>query len=118
MRYNPYTGEHQALQEQFSALPELMRPIVLLASLSELPTVLATQAPSVLFDRSIGRNALGREPDKVATVQYLAKLLRELEGLVLVKIVPRHAQRLYCSLDTTKLDADLSERIVATEEAI
>jgi putative ATPase len=111
-------ADTNALQEQFSALPELMRPIVLSATLSELPSVLATQAPSVLFDRIIGRNALVREPDKVATVKCLAKLLRQSGVLVLAEIVPRHAQRLYCLLDSTKLNADLYERLVAAEEAI
>jgi len=53
-----------------------MRPIVLPATLTELPGVLATQAPDVRFDRILGRNALVREPDKVAIIHRLAKLLR------------------------------------------
>jgi len=40
------------LQEQAAALPELMRPIVLPATLTE---VIATQAPDVRFDRILGR---------------------------------------------------------------
>jgi putative ATPase len=107
-----------ALQEQFSALPELIRPIVLSATLSELPTVLATHAPNVLFDRIIGRNALIHEPDKVATVKNLAKLLLPSGVLLLAETVPRHTQRLYRLLDPTKLNADLYERLVAAEEAI
>jgi len=37
--------------------------------LTELPAVLAAQAPDVRFDRMIGRNALMREPDKAATAK-------------------------------------------------
>ncbi len=100
----------KALQEQAVALPELMRPIVLPATLTELPSVLATQAPNVLFDRIIGRNALVHEPDKVATAQLLASLLRS-GVLVLAETIPRHTQRLYRLLDSTKLDADLYEQL-------
>ncbi len=107
-----------ALQEQFSVLPELMRPIVLSATLAELPTVLATYSPNVLFDRIIGRNALVHEPDKVATVRQLAKLLLQSGVLVLVETVPRHTQRLYRLLDPTKLNPGLYERLIAAEEAI
>ena len=111
-------ADTNALQEQAAALPELMRPTVLSATLTELPAVLATQAPDVRFDRILGRNALVREPDKVATIQRLAKLLRHSGVLVLAETVPRHTQRLYSLLDPTKLDADLYERLVAAEEAI
>ncbi len=111
-------ADTKALQEQAAALPELMRPIVLHATLTELPAVLATQAPDVRFDRILGRNALVREPDKVATIHRLAKLLRHSGVLVLAETVPRHTQRLYRLLDPTKLDADLYERLVAAEEAI
>lgn len=111
-------ADTKALQEQAAALPELIRPIVLHATLTELPAVLATQAPDVRFDRILGRNALVREPDKVATIHRLAKLLRHSGVLVLAETVPRHTQRLYRLLDPTKLDADLYERLVAAEEAI
>jgi putative ATPase len=107
-----------ALQEQFSALPELIRPIVLSATLTELQTVLATYSPNVLFDRIIGRNALVHELDKVAIIKNLAKLLLQSGVLILAEIVPRHTQRLYRLLDPTKLNADLYERLVAAEEAI
>jgi len=71
-----------------------MRPIVLPATLTELPGVLATQAPDVRFDRILGRNALVREPDKVAIIHRLAKLLRH-SGYLCLETVPRHTQRLY-----------------------
>lgn len=110
--------DSNALQEQFSALPELIRPIVLSATWSELPTVLANHSPNVLFDRIIGRNALVHQTDKVATVRHLAKLLLQTGVLVLAETVPRHMQRLYGLLDPTRLNDDLYERLVAAEEAI
>jgi len=113
-----HTPSDTALQEQAAALPELMRPIVLPATLTELPGVLATQAPDVRFDRILGRNALVREPDKVAIIHRLAKLLRHSGYLCWWRrcLVIRNGFIAY--LDPTKLDADLYERLVAAEEAI
>jgi putative ATPase len=110
--------QSKALEEQFAALPELMRPIVLSATLTELPTILSHQAPDVLFDRILGRNALMSEVDKVATIKQLVKLLRPSGVLVLAETVPRHTQRLYHLVDRAKLNLDLYERLVAAEEAI
>jgi putative ATPase len=110
--------EAKAIQEQATVLPELIRPVVLPATLTELANVLATRAPDVLFDRIFGRNALGREPDKVATVRQLVKLLRPSGVLVLAETIPRHAQRLYRLLDPKQLNPDLYERLVQAEEAI
>jgi putative ATPase len=107
-----------ALQEQASALPELIRPVVLLTTFTELPAVLAAQAPDVRFDRMIGRNALMREPDKVAAARLLAELLQQSGVLVLAETVPRYTQRLYRLLDPQQLDIDLYQRLVVAEEAI
>jgi len=71
-----------------------------IATLTELPGVLATQAPDVRFDRILGRNALVREPDKVAIIHRLAKLLRH-SGYLCWGQLPRHTQRLYRLLDPT-----------------
>lgn len=110
--------ESNALQEQFAVLPELMRPIVLPATLTELPIVLSHQAPDVLFDRIIGRNALMYEVDKVATVKHLVKLLKPSGVIVVAQTVPHHTQRLYRLVESAKLNLDLYERLVAAEEAI
>lgn len=110
--------EALAIQEQAKVLPELVRPVVLPATLTQLPDTLAVRAPNVLFDRIVGRNVIGREPNKIAIVQQLVKLLQPSGVLVLAETIPRHAQRLYRLLDATKLDADLYERLVEAEEAI
>ena len=110
--------EADALLEQAAALPQLIRPTVLAATLNELPLVLASFAPSLKFDYIIGRNALLTQPDKATTIKCLVKLL-QLDGvLVLAEGIPRHAQRLYHLLERAKLDADLYEKLVAAEETI
>ncbi|MFH7026462.1 MAG: AAA family ATPase [Heteroscytonema crispum UTEX LB 1556] len=103
-----------ALEEQAAALPELIRPIILQAALTLLPA----QIDSVKFDRIIGRNALFSEPDKVAAVKILAKLLQPEGMLILAETVPRYTQRFYKLLDAKKFNADLYERLVSAEEAI
>jgi putative ATPase len=112
------SAEAVALQEQVSALPELKRPFLLTATLTELPEVLATQVPDIRFNCIIGRNALIHEPEKGAAAKVLAQLLQQTGVLVLAETVPRHTQRLYRLLEKSKLDADLYQRLVAAEEAI
>lgn len=107
-----------ALQEQAAALPELMRPIAIQSTLTQLAEVLATQGNPVRFDRIIGRNAIVREPDKIAIARKLAHLLSEGGAIVLAETVPRHTQRLYCAIDLTQLTPTLSDLWVAAEEAI
>jgi len=107
-----------ALQEQATALPELMRPMVLKAKVKELPGVLTTQARDVRFDCIIGRNVLLHEVDKAAAVKLLVPWLRHRGVIVLAETVASHTQRLYRLLDKTNLEADLYQRLVAAEEAI
>jgi putative ATPase len=111
-------NDAKALQEQATALPELMHPTVLTAPISELPDVLATQPPNLRFDCIIGRNALLYEADKFTTAQTLAQLLPQSGRLVLAETVPRHTQRLYKLLDPNKLNADLYEQLIIAEETI
>jgi putative ATPase len=112
------SAEAVALQEQVAALPLLKRPVVLSATLTELPEVLATQVPDIRFDCIIGRNALIHELEKGAAAKLLAQLLQQSGVLVLAETVPRHTQRLYRLLEKSKLDAELYQRLVAAEEAI
>jgi putative ATPase len=112
------SAEAVALREQVAALPELKRPFLLTATLTELPKVLANQAPDIRFDCLIGRNALIHQPDKPAAAKLLAQLLQQSGVLVLAETVPRYTQRLYRLLEKSKLDTELYERLVAAEEAI
>jgi putative ATPase len=102
-------GDGNALVEQAAALPELMRPIILTG---------LTELADIQFDRIIGRNVLMDEPDKTATVEIIAKLLRPEGMLILAETIPRHTQRLYRLLDEKKIDEDLYQRLVIAEEDI
>jgi len=107
-----------ALQEQAAALPELMRPVILAAPISQLSEVLAQKAANVQFDCIMGRNALMPEPDKLQAAQTLAKIILPEGKLVLAETVPRYTQRLYRLLPANALDKKLYERLVDAEEAI
>lgn len=65
--------------EQSKVLPKLTRPIVIHPSLSEIPE-------EIKFDRIIGRNALGKEVDKLKIVLDLVKLLNEDGKIILGKL--------------------------------
>ncbi|AFZ11675.1 Recombination protein MgsA [Crinalium epipsammum PCC 9333] len=112
------TADEEAIVEQATSLPELMRPIVLQSALTQLPEILAAQAADVKFDRIIGRNALLHESDKLTVIKLLASLLQDSGEIVLAETVAKHTQRLYCLLDISKLDADLCDRLITAEEAI
>ena len=112
------TTETNAMTQQAAALPELTRPIVLQASLAELPTVLQTQANDMRFDHIMGRNALMREVDKAGIVRSLLQWLQPNGMITLAESLPRQAQRLYRLLDPTWLSAKLYQKLITSEEAI
>ncbi|MBD2214526.1 AAA family ATPase [Nostoc linckia FACHB-104] len=107
-----------ALIEQAAALPQLMRPVILNAQITELPAVLASQTPGVIFDYIIGRNVLFAQTDKASAAQILAKLLPSSGKILLAESIPRHTQRLYRLIEPEKLDKKLYQRLVTAEEAI
>lgn len=100
-----------ALIEQSKVLPELTRPIVIHPSLSEIPE-------EIKFDRIIGRNALGKEVDKLKIVLDLVKLLNEDGKIILGEAIPRRSQRLYNLLDKIWLSEKLFNKLVVAEEAV
>ncbi len=108
----------EALNEQAAILPELLRPIVLTTTLSELPNLLAQQAQDIRFDCIMGRNALMSEIDKVGIVENLIPWLNTEGVLVLAETVPRHTQRLYALLQPAWLPSELLEKLTTAEEAI
>ncbi|MBD2342479.1 AAA family ATPase [Calothrix sp. FACHB-156] len=107
-----------ALIEQAAALPELMRPVILNAQINELPAVLASQTPGVIFDYIIGRNVLFAQPDKASATQIIAKLLPSSGKILLAESIPRHTQRLYRLIEPEKFNKKLYQRLVTAEEAI
>ncbi|MUG92906.1 AAA family ATPase [Scytonema sp. UIC 10036] len=107
-----------ALLEQATALPELRRPVVLQATLNELPDVLRANTPNVKFDRIIGRNILMHEVDRVTVAQTLAKFLQPEGMVVLAETIPRHTQRLYRLLEPKKVGVRFYEKLGVAEERI
>ncbi len=110
--------EAQALSEQAATLPELLRPIVLIANSNKLPTVLAKKAKDIRFDCIMGRNALISETDKVKVVKSLILWLSADGVLVLAETVPRHTQRLYDLLQPAWLPSELWKKLKLAESAI
>ena len=111
-------ADAQALAQQAATLPELVRPIILNTSLSELPNCLANLTEKVKFDRIIGRNVLMKEAEKSSLVQALVKWLNHEGMIVLAETVSRHSQRLYDLLNPGWVEQNLYENLVAAEEAI
>jgi putative ATPase len=111
-------ADAQALAQQAATLPELVRPIILNTSLSELPNCLANVTEKVKFDRIIGRNVLMKEAEKFSLVQALVKWLNQEGMIVLAETVSRHSQRLYNLLNRAWVEQNLYEKLVAAEEAI
>jgi putative ATPase len=111
-------ADADGLIEQAAALPELARPVVLQASLSDLPAMLKAQHPDLRFDWILGRNALMRSPDKAAVVRSLMPWLQPQGTIVLAEAIPRQAQRRYRLLDPSWLDAKLYQQLAVAEESI
>jgi putative ATPase len=111
-------ADAQALAQQTATLPELVRPIILNTSLSELPNCLANLTEKVKFDRIIGRNVLMKEAEKSSLVQALVKWLNQEGMIVLAETVSRYSQRLYNLLNRAWVEQNLYEKLVAAEEAI
>ena len=104
-------SEAIALQEQAARLPELLRPIVMHGSLTQLPEEIA----SMRFEAIISYNALMREPNKLACIQQLANLLQTYGKIALYESIPRHTQRIYQLID---LPDEFGDRWIQAEEAI
>jgi putative ATPase len=107
----------QALQEQSLLLPELARPIVLQATLSELSDRLMRQANGIKFDCIIGRNVLAAVADKTSVVQALPNWLQPVGKIVLAETIPQRTQRLYHLLHPEWLGTKLHKRLVKAEES-
>lgn len=114
----------EALRQQATRLPELERPVVLGGELADLPALIqkaraSDSSPDPLrFDAIVGRNAVGRLPDKAAALGLIAGLLVPEGRLALAEVLPRRAQRLYALVDLAPLGDELAKKVVAAEEAI
>ncbi len=112
----PRQAEAIAIQEQSASLPELLRPIVIVGNLGEIPKQIATMK----FDGIVGNCTLLRDRDKCELIQILANLLQPGGKIALSESIPRHTQRIYRLLDFVRLgiSPDVGDRWVKAEEAI
>lgn len=110
--------EATALEQQATALSALARPIMLSASLQELPAVLAAEHPDLRFDRIIGRNVLVHESDQASLIHQIADLLQPLGSITLAETLFRQSQRLYRLIDANRLSGKLYQKWQTAEEAI
>ncbi|XGV95803.1 MAG: AAA family ATPase [Leptolyngbya sp. BL-A-14] len=111
-------ADAEAMTQQAAALPELTRPVVLQASLTDLPMLMATQVNDVRFDHIISRNALMRAADKADVVRSLLPWLQPTGTITLAESIPQKAQRLYQLLDSSWLSTKLYRKLTKAEEAI
>lgn len=117
------SADADALQEQASQLPGLIRPIILPTSLSALPGYFREHAPEVQCDRILGRNLFSREMHLSEAVQSswlpaLIDLLAEEGALLLAETIPHEHQRLYTLADKQHLTNRLYKKWVKAEEWI
>lgn len=108
----------EALEEQAATLSELIRPVILQATLAELPNQLAAIAPEIRFDRIVGRNVVSQDLAQAAVVKQLVNWLQPDGALLLVEAIPAQTQRLYELLNKEGWDVQLYEKLAAAEEKI
>lgn len=109
--------DFNALQEQAQALPEIERPVLFHGEIPDLPQWRAAQG-NLRFDAVVGRNALLTQVDKEGALAILREQLQPNGWLALAERISRRTQRLYDLVDLSTLPPELTERIVAAEEAI
>jgi len=109
----------ETLAEQAGHCPELSKPHILAGAITD-PGALLKRAGhgDVRFDLIVGRNALTRVADKPAALQAIVALLAVGGTVSLAEAIPKHTQRLYQLVDLTRLDGDVSDRLIAAEEDI
>ena len=107
-----------ALHETATYLPELERPEVIQGPLLDLAEQVDAREPGLRFDAVLGRNALGPLSAKAEVAVALAKQLAPQSRISLVETLSCQSQSLHQLVDLNRLDRDLSERLIAAEEAI
>jgi putative ATPase len=110
--------EAQALEQQASTLPEILRPIVLSTPLTQLSTALSELQPALRFDRIMGRNVFMSQTNKAAIAASLIPWLDQDGIIVLAETVPRYSQRLYALIQAGWLPPGLWDKLKQAEETI
>lgn len=114
----PTAKDVERLQAQAAALPELLRPMLLQGTVTQLPDLLTAQASQMRFDHILGRNVLMAEADKAAQIRTWLPFLQPAGKITLAETVSRQTQRLYRLLEDVKVEPELYQRLMMAEEAI
>ncbi|NEQ44964.1 MAG: AAA family ATPase [Leptolyngbya sp. SIOISBB] len=110
--------DFNALAEQAAMLPELSRPVIFQASLSEIASELKKVAHGVKFDRIVGRNLFGTISPTADLIQAIVAELNTTGRLALVEMVPRDSQRLWQLIPAEKLPKTLQNHWRQAEESL
>ncbi|MEM6521985.1 MAG: AAA family ATPase [Cyanobacteria bacterium P01_C01_bin.70] len=110
--------DRAALIEQAALLPELARPVVFHAPLSELAPALQQQASGIFFDRMVGRNVFSAVTPTLPVLQSILAVLSPTGRLALTETIPQHSQRLWQLVVPEALPPPLYERWQQAEAAL
>jgi putative ATPase len=102
-----------ALQEQASALPQLIQPIVLTV-LNGIDDLIPQLSQQLQFNCILGRNIYRKFSENA--VESLSSFLDSSGRWILAETIPQAAQRLYSFLDRSVIDTDLYDRLSNAEE--
>ncbi|MEO0394993.1 MAG: AAA family ATPase [Cyanobacteria bacterium P01_A01_bin.137] len=105
-----------ALNEQAQTLTDLARPIFLSTPLAALSKTLATEAPDILFEGIVGRNALKAFTNRQTLLKQLANRLAPKGRIVLAETIPFRTLRLYSLLST--LPTELFRKLQQAEDSL
>lgn len=112
-----HTGS--VLAQAATAIPELLRPVILAGALEDLPALLARKGHvDQGFDALVGRNAVGHIVDKASVFRLLGGLLHDRGILSLAETVLSRTNRLYDLVEISSLDEGLRTRLKEAEECI
>ena len=110
--------DQAALAEQAARLPELARPVIVMAELTALSHILHEKTPGLQCDRILGRNVLSAEADKAEAISAILPLLAQNGRIVLAESIPRHGQRISELIDPASLGKALYTRWQAADAHI
>jgi putative ATPase len=101
-------ADEEALTEVAARLPALRRPVVVAGEVLG-----AAQAEGVVFDRVVGRDALGTALGRERARAAIDRLLAPGGRVVLVDVLPRQTQRLSALVDASPATRAAEDRVYA-----
>lgn len=113
-----HDADAQLLLAQAHMLPELNRPIPIVAELSQLVPYLKEYDPNLRLDAILGYNVLSTIAEPESTCRAWIELLQSGGRLLLADNIPHEVQRLYRLLDPLWLPDETYQRCIQAEESM